>query len=251
MHDPTCTRQRTRIVAIAVAVVAAAAPFGPALAETPERALVLRAIAVSGGRAALERATTLRWAGEAVIATREGRLKVEVRSIVRPFRSARSESWPRAEGPAAKRVLEVSADGGWIEHDGRREPLSASAWQHERQQYAIYGLMRLLPLLDDGVILRRLPPRAGGRPGLHVEHPAAPPADLFFDAAGHLCAIEDRVVDPAGGPPIAQRIELGGAVPGAPIRWPRTLTILQNGAPFFALSIRRFSTGEDRGRPGT
>jgi hypothetical protein len=236
------------LCAASLAIGAPAARAAPAQAALPagtaERAIVQMAIRAAGGRSALEHAATLRWSGDAVVYTAGGRFDIHVETVVHPFRSAHSESWLHDEGPAQRRVLHIDPDGGWIEREGQRAPLPAAVLGHERQQYALYGLMRLLPLLEDGVTLRRLPERADGQLGLHVEHPAAPPADLYFDAAGHLSRIEDRVANPDGGAPLAQRIELGGSVPGAAIRWPRTVTILQNGSPYFELTIQRLSTGD-------
>jgi len=234
-----------------IAWLAVAAPAGLAAAADPApavdveaRAIVLRAIEVAGGREALQHTATLRWTGDAVVHAAGASLDIRVRTVAHPFDAAHSESWLRSEGPAHLRVLHIDAGGGWIERDGRRMPMPPAVLLHERQQYALYGLMRLLPLLDGGVILRRLPAGADGLVGLHVEHPAAPPADLLFDVSGRLRAIDDRVADPDGGPPIAQHIELGGRAPGAAFRWPRTVRILQNGAPYFELSIRHLSAGD-------
>jgi hypothetical protein len=229
------------LMAAPVAIMPAGAP--ESAAGPVERAIVARAIEAAGGRAALEQAATLRWSGDAVVYTSDGRIDLEVQTVVRPFRSAHSEMWLRGQDPATKRALDVTSDAGWIERNGQREPLALPALRHEQQQYAIYGLMRLLPLLDDGVVLRRLATAPVGQTALHVEHQAAPAADLYFDSTGRLRTIEDRVVDPDGGASIAQRIELGGTVAGAPIRWPRTIRILQNGSPYFELTIRRLETG--------
>ena len=244
------TSPRTALFHAGLAALMAEAPIAvapatdaPASTEGAARAIVVRAIRAAGGRDALEQAATLRWSGDAVVYAGDRRLDIRVATVVRPFQSARSETWLREQGPATKRTLVIDGDDGWIERNGRREPLPAAALRHEIQQYALYGLMRLLPLLEDGVALRALPPTADGGVALHVEHPAAPAADLYFDAHARLRAIVDQVIDPNGGPPISQRIELRGTARGAVVRWPRTIRILQDGAPYFELTIRRLTTG--------
>ena len=64
--------------------------------------------------------------------------------------SARSDSWLLSDGPTKTRSLIIEPEGGWIERDGAQTPMPPAILRHERAQYALYGLMRLVSLSDPG-----------------------------------------------------------------------------------------------------
>ena len=112
---------------------------------------------------------------------------------------------------------------------------------HERLQYATYTVMVLAPLRSDLVRLERRPDVDGLRV-LHAELPGAAPADLYFDADGHLVRLDNTVPDAeAGTRQVAQRFDFSGTIESHGVHWPRTIRIAQYGKPFFEL---RLSTSE-------
>jgi hypothetical protein len=111
---------------------------------------------------------------------------------------------------------------------------------HEREQFAMYGLMRLITLRDPGATFAPLPVTSDGRDGLRVRHPRAVPTDLFF-ASGKLVAATNRVDAPDGGARIDQRFEFSGEIMGAGVRWPRSLSLFQSGQPYFSLDLATFA----------
>ena len=208
-------------------------------APDAETALLEAAIDAAGGQAELARARTLHWTGEATVFAGERRIELGVDTTVTPFVRARSATWLLEQPETTRRVLAIDGARGWTERDGRREEMSSAMHEHERLQYAVYGLVQLAPLRAPGVRLQRLPDRDGLRV-LHVEHPSALPADLFFDARNHLVAIENRVPGPEHGTPVAQHFSFEGDIVAAGVHWPRTLRISQDGRPYFELRLRSF-----------
>jgi hypothetical protein len=193
----------------------------------------------AGGRRALERVRLLRWEGEAVVHAGGRDVAINVATLVVPFSWARSESWPTAQGRAAARTMVIAEEGGWVERDGRSEPLPPSFVEHERAQFAIYGLMLLAPLLRPPARLTRLPDRDRFA-RLLAERSPAPPTELRFDRSGRLAEALNQVPDAEGGKAIPQRFVFSEeAMPGR-IRWPRELRIEQQGRPYFELRLTRF-----------
>ena len=96
--------------------------------------------------------------------------------------------------------------------------------------------MLLAPLEDATTVLRREPDRDGLRI-LHVEHPKAAPADLYFDASANLVRLEDTVPAAEGPGRVLQRFDFEGAITANGIRWPKTIRISQDGKPYFELRI--------------
>lgn len=215
----------------------------PALAADPARDLVDKAIAWAGGRPALERAQVLAWTGEAVVQTGGQSLALGVDTTVRPFDYAHGISWPKAQGQAASRELLIEDGQGVVVRQGISSPMPDTMRRHETQQYAVYGLMRLLPLLEPGVTLTALG-ASEGLSWIEVSHPDAPVARMGFEASGRLARLVNTVVSPGGGGDIAQEFTFAGEISSGGVRWPRRLTIYQDGAPFFDLTLATFSPRE-------
>ena len=181
----------------------------------------------------------LRWQGDAAVHASGGSVEIGVDTTVVPLRWARSRSWLRSDGPDKSRTMLITEEGGWIGRDGSSEKMPAPFYAHEHAQFAIYGLMLLAPLLERGVRLRTGEAQ-GGLLALHAEHPAAPPTLLLFEPDGRLAEALNQVPDAEGGADIPQRFIFSrDTVPG-PVRWPRRLTLLQRGKPYFELALTRF-----------
>jgi hypothetical protein len=76
---------------------------------------------------------------------------------------------------------------------------------------------------------------------LDTSLPPAPPTQLFFETDGRLAEARNSVVSPEGGADIAQHFTFSAETMPGPIAWPRRLTIEQNGALFFELTLSRFA----------
>jgi hypothetical protein len=237
MHPPE-SAMRTLLLSLLLLAGCASrpAPYEPTLLDA--------AIAAAGGEAALSAAHTLHWTGDATVYAGKRRIELGVDTSVTPALGqeglrARSHTWLRDQPDTTRRVLAIDDGTGWTERDGRREEMPAPMREHERLQYAVYGLMLLVPLRDPGVRLQRRPDRDGLRV-LHVEHPSALPAELFFDARNRLVAIENRVPDPEHGEPVAQRFSFEGDIADRGVHWPRAVRISHDGKPYFELRLRTF-----------
>jgi hypothetical protein len=188
----------------------------------------------------------LRWEGQALVHAGGRDVAITVSTTVVPFDWARSKSWPTAQGREAARVMLITPDGGWVERGGRSDKLPPALVEHERAQFAIYGLMLLAPLLRPPARLTRLADQDGFA-RLLAERPPAPPTELWFDSFGRLAEARNRVPAPEGGGRISQRFVFSKEPMAAPVRWPRELRIEQDGRPYFELRLDRF---EALGRPG-
>jgi hypothetical protein len=187
----------------------------------------------------LERVRVLRWQGDAAVHAGGRSVEIGVETTVVPLRWARSRSWLRSDGPAKSRTMLITEEGGWIGRARSSEKMPAAFYAHERAQFAIYGLMLLAPLLQPGVRLRSGEAQGGLLP-LHAEHPAAPPTLLLFEPDGRLAEAQNQVPDAEGGADISQRFIFSPETMPGPVRWPRRLTLLQRGQPYFELALTRF-----------
>lgn len=214
------------------AVLAAAG----ACAASPAERFLDRAIAATGGEAALRRVRQLRWTGQAVVQAGARRLELGVATTVTPFAAARSETWLLSDRPAAKRAMVLEGGDLFQERDGARTPLPAPQARHERQQYALYGLMLLTPLKDSPGALAGLDDDGG----LLTRHPLAPPTTLYLDERWRLASAENVVDAPDGVSRIAQTIDFLGEIESRGVRWPARLKIRQDGRPYFDLTLATF-----------
>ncbi len=230
----------TRRLVLAAPIGLLAAPAHAASGVCGTSALVKRALDRAGGMAALARVKTLSWTGTARILAGPKPLEIGVSTTVWPFTSARSDTWLASEGPSKTRSLVIEGDKGWTERGGARSDMPAAMLAHERQQYALYGLMLLIPLCGPDVETVVLPDLDGsGR--VAVNHPKAPRTTLVFDETAQLAGAENSVVSPdEGGAPIDQVFTFEGEIESAGVRWPRRVAISQNGKPYFELSLATF-----------
>jgi len=226
------------MLAAAIVLLAACTHITPK--PDSAEALLQQAIDAAGGEAALTQARVLTWSGSATVFAGDNKIELGVESRVEPFRSARSDTWLLGQGRRTLRTLQIDGDQGWMVRDGKRTEMPAQSLRHERAQYAVYGLMRLVTLRQPGVVLRVLPVDGQGRRGLHVQHPSAPEADIYFDTDGRLAYLTDNVPAPEGEGTLAQRFDFEGSIEGRGVRWPRIVRISQNNKPYFELRLEQF-----------
>jgi hypothetical protein len=201
--------------------------------------LLDQAIAAAGGENALALAAVLKWSGKATVYAGGRTILLEGRWIVQPPDRASVATWEIDKGEASTRRLVVNGARGWMERSGQRTPMPADVLAHERDQFYLYSLMRLVPLREPGVEVAEGPePRH-----LIVKHSGRPDVEMFFDAGARLVRLRTRITDPSTGKPVVEELALDGAVTAGGIRWPRSIRITWDGAPFFDLDLVEFSIG--------
>jgi hypothetical protein len=172
-------------------------------------------------------ARVLHWTGEATVFAGERRIELGVDTTVEPFLRARSDTWLRDPGRASLRTLEIDGRAGWTTRDGKREAMPVAMAEHERLQYATYGLMLAAPTQH-----------AAGT--IQLNDPRAAPATLTYDDTGRLVALDNVVPDPEGTGTVRQHFTFEGVVESHGVRWPRVIRIAQDDVPFFELRIAMF-----------
>ena len=167
---------------------------------------------------------------------------------------ARVETQLAEGGAATERTLIVDGDRGWAEGQGKAEPLPAAALANEREQFALYAVLRLVPLLGDDYRLTLLEGPADGGPALRVSHAGRHDVDLFFDAGLRPVRLRTQIINPENGAVIAEQVVLSGTLESQGVRWFKTLAITWDGKPFFDVALTEFealpSLPDDLFRPG-
>jgi hypothetical protein len=202
-------------------------PIAARASVFPAPDLLDRAIEAMGGRTLLSRVKALRWTGTATIEAAGRTLEIEVSTRVEPFVRARSET--RLAGTKDVRTLIIEPDSGWVERKGTRTPLPPAQTTHERQQYGLYGYMLLV----------RAPTRVAGD-RLVAERRGLPPVTFLMEG-DWVTAADYAVASPDGASTVQQRFLLEGELSDQGIRWPQTITILQDGNPYFTLDLDSFA----------
>lgn len=174
------------------------------------------------------------WRGRATVHAGPETVEIGVSTRVEPFGSVRSESWLLSQGPSSSRAMIIDGSGGWIERGGKREPMPETMLRHERQQFALYGMMLQA--------MRRAKP--SGETRLTLGGGDVPRTE-FTLVDGRLREARNQVSDPGGGSaPIDQLFRFSGEIEDEGIRWPRRIEIVQRGQPYFLLEIESFEAGD-------
>lgn len=234
---------KTRIMA-AVALTAlgactTAAPVEPAAPASiyAGKSVLDVAIATAGGETALGKVKELYWTGHAKVTAGDKVTELEVATVVRPFENARFTSWPKADGAKKGRTLQVEQGKAWDVNRVTWTPLPEAQAQNENQQLGLYSFMLLAPLKAGDV--KEQPVGANGNRAIQATfHGQA--VELEFDAAGKLVRAGGNVRDPMGGADIVQVATFSGEMESNGVKWPKTISIAQNGAPFYELEIAHF-----------
>lgn len=230
---------RRALPLVLVLTSAACAPAGaraPA-PDAPERILA-RAIEQAGGAAALERATALVWEGDATVHAGGRTVNIAGRWAVQPPDTAVVSTWEASRGPESARHLVVAQPRGWTVRGGAFTPMPPPMLASEREEFYLYSVMRLVPLREPGVALAAIPADSLGQRGIRARREGRPDVELFVDGAGRLAHLRMVLPDGYDGRPVRQDVWLAGSIEAEGVRWPRTIRITQDGAPFFDLALR-------------
>lgn len=170
----------------------------------------------------------LHWTGTATINANEHIVRIVVDTDVMPFNSATSKSRLASEHADRTRVMKITPTSGEVTFQGATHRLSEVQADHERQQFALYGLLLITHARSRCVTVKRV---------------SVPTTRLCFDRAGMVRSGSNIVTDPETGSPTSQSFEFEGALRSGNVVWPRRVKIYQNGRPYFDLTIDSFAVG--------
>lgn len=235
-------RALSTVLLLGCAACAPAAVSPAAAPDAPERVLA-RAIERAGGAAALERARSLEWEGDATVHAGGRAVSIAGRWAVQPPDTAVVSTWEASRGPESVRHLVLAASRGWTVRGGAFTPMPPAMLASEREEFYLYSAMRLVPLRDPGVTLIPIPADSLGQRGIRARREGRPDVELYVDAAGRLAHLRIVLPDGSDGRPVRQDVWLDGSIEAEGVRWPRTIRITQDGAPFFDLTLRSLRVG--------
>ncbi|PYQ20250.1 MAG: hypothetical protein DMF81_19240 [Acidobacteria bacterium] len=213
-------------------------PPSPAAPE-PSRALLERAIAAAGGSERLERYPVLEWRAKATVHAART-VAIQGRWQVQPPERAVVETTDATGDAASARKMILDGERGWGQRGDQTQPLTPEAVSHERDQFYLYYLMRLVPLRSSEFHLQSLDPDAAGRAGFRVSHPGRRDVDLYFDETGRLARMVTRVAAPGTGREVVEELRLSGTMEAQGIRWPQRIEITWDGRPYFEFELTEF-----------
>ena len=195
------------------------------------------AVEKAGGEAALSKVKELYWTGHAKVTAADKVTELEVATVIRPFENARFTTWPKADGAKKGRTLQVEQGKAWDVNRVTWTPLPEPQAVNENQLLGLYSFMLLAPLKAGDV--KEQPVGADGTRAIQATFHGQG-VELEFDATGKLVRAGGSVRDPKGGADIAQIATFSGEVESNGVKWPKTISITQNGAPFYDLEITHF-----------
>lgn len=161
-------------------------------------------------------------------------LAVEAR--IEPFARARFESWVPSDGRSTRRTVMIERDGGFVVHAGAQTALSPEQARFQRQQAGTYAYLLLAPAFVSAA--------SGTR--LNASRDGYPPIVLTLARDGRIAAAEYRIASPdRDGMAVRQRLGFTGTVSSGGVRFPRGMTLVQDGQPVSRLTITDFSAELD------
>ena len=194
-------------------------------------------IETAGGEAALTKVKELYWTGHAKVTAADKVSELEVATVIRPFQNARFTNWPKGQEAKKARTLQVEQGKAWDVNRVTWTPLPEPQAVNENQQLGLYSFMLLAPL--KAADIKEQPVGADGTRAIQAAfHGQA--IELEFDANGKLVRAGGPVRDPKGGADIIQVATFSGEIENNGVKWPKTISITQNGAPFYDLEITHF-----------
>lgn len=236
----------TVLAAAALAALGACTTTGGASQEasavaTPSKAALDSAIEAAGGEAALAKVKELYWTGTATVNAGGKTSKLDVMTVVRPEGQwARTSTWNSGAEAKTSRTLQVERGKAWDVNRQSWTPLPEAQATNENQQFGLYSFMLLNTLKQSGAKAEEQAPAADGTRTIKATLATGQAADLMVDASGKLVGAKMNVRDPAGGADIAQTVKFSGEVESNGVKWPKRITIEQNGQPFYDLEIAKF-----------
>lgn len=205
----------------------------PQQAAAPTKGVLEAALDAAGGQAALSAVKELEWTGKATINAGGKTTNVNVLTVLRPAGDwSRSTTWTDAEGQKKARTIQTEQGKGWTVNGVTWTPMPEAQAVHENQQFGLYKAMLLTSLsgATEDKVARTLKTQLHG----------GAPAELMFDASGKLTGATLTVRDAAGGADIKETVKFSGEIVSNGVKWPKQISITQNGAPYYDLEIATF-----------
>jgi hypothetical protein len=101
--------------------------------------------------------------------------------------------------------------------------------------------MLLIPLKDAGAKVTQDPVGVGGTHAIKGVLADGLAGELEFDKSARLTRAGMVAPDPAGGAaPLIEQVAFSGELVSNGVKWPRHISIQQNGQPFFELELTSF-----------
>jgi hypothetical protein len=215
--------------------------------QDPARELLGLAIVAAGGAENLQRQSVFAWHGKGTIHAARGQtIRIEGDWRVEPPDRAIVETFIVGsgvdQGPGSTRSMGIDNGRGWWRIGGDEQPMDAATLANERDQFYLYHLLRLTPLLGADYTLTPLPPDAVGRPALRVRHAGRRDADLYFDRDYRIVRLTTTIFHLGLKTEVPEELRLTGTVEAGGIKWPQRIQILQRGELFFDLELTKFRT---------
>ena len=102
------------------------------------------------------------------------------------------------------------------------------------------------PLKDPAAKVTEQPAGADGTRAIKAVLANGMGGELEFDASGKLVRAGMAVRDPAGGAqPIVETVTFSGELVSNGVKWPKKISIQQNGQPYFDLELATFEATPD------
>jgi hypothetical protein len=221
---------------IAAAAVALGAPARLS-GQDPARALLDRAIVAAGGVSNLQRHRVLGWHGTATINASGRIVRIEGDWRIEPPDRAHIATFEVEKGPTWTRSLSIDGDKGWTTREGNSLVLPEMFVRNERDQFYLYWLARLVPMLENEFRLTPVDPDEQGRTGFRVERDGRRDATLYFTSDARLARIVTTITDPTNGRNLSQELRFGGHISASGIVWPRRIQVVQKETIFFDLEL--------------
>lgn len=247
---------KSGLVAVALGALATACASAPEQAAPQATAapsiyagksVLEAAIEAAGGEAALSKVKELEWTGTATINAGGKTTVVEMETVVRPIAHwGRSTSWVKADGPKTARTIQAEQGKAWVVNKVTWTPMPEAQAVHENQQFALYSLMLLTPLKDTAAKVTEQPVGSDGTRAIKAVLANGMGGELEFDASGKLVRAGMAVRDPAGGAQeIVETVTFSGELVSNGVKWPKKISIQQNGKPYFDLELATFDATPD------
>jgi hypothetical protein len=209
--------------------------------QDPAREMLQRAIAAAGGAENLQRHSVFAWHGDGAVHAAGGQvIKIAGEWRVEPPDRAVVDTYVVEQGPDSSRSMGIDNGRGWWRIAGVEQPMDAATLAHERDQFYLYHVLRLVPLLDPGYTLTTIPPDADGRSGLRAERAGRRSVDVYFNSGGRVARLATTVLHPGLKTDVPEELRLTGTIEAGGIKWPQRIEIHQRGALFFELDLSNF-----------
>jgi hypothetical protein len=210
------------------------------IGQDSARDVLQRAVDAAGGVENLQRAKVLAWHGKATIyAGADQRIDIEGEWRVEPPDRALAETYLADKGPSTTRTLGIDNGRGFTRIGGKEQPMDPGMLSNERDQFYLYELFRLQPLLGPEYSLTSLAV-TDGQQGLRVSRYGRRDVELYFDASNRLARAKTTVFDPMQKIEVPEELRLSGTVEAGGIKWPQRMQVFQSGRLFFEVEISNF-----------